>query len=144
MESVTNFSSPKKNQQAEPTPLAWFSPGPATALLVLILGLVAFDAMQDLFSGREDSGSPGIVDNNPATLPYPGAALLWFRPLDINSASLEELDMLPGVGEKGASRMLNFRMQRGFLLTVGELKQLSGPFGSRRYAYLESYLRAGP
>ena len=144
MESVTNSSSQKSSPQAEAVPLAWFSPWPAAVLLVLIIGLVAFDAMEGVFSGREGSGSPGIVDNNPATLPYPGAALLWFRPVDINAASLEELDMLPGVGEKGASRLLNFRMQRGFLLTVGELRQVSGPFGSMRYVYLESYLRAGP
>ncbi len=142
MESVTSSSSLKKNQQTEPAALTWFASGPAAVLLFLVVTLVVSEALYVVLPARYSKDSAPAAEMT--SLPHAGAALLWFRPVDINSASMEELDLIPGVGEKGAARLLNFRMQRGFLLTVRELRQMSGPFGSRRYEYLESYLSAGP
>jgi hypothetical protein len=112
-------------------------------LLVLVLLLLGFEVIRVHHPQDGAKENPDTVTDGPAALPWPGAALLWFRPVDINSASLEELDMLPGVGEKGAALVLNFRMDRGFLLTIRELEQVSGPLGNNRYRYLENYLYAG-
>ncbi len=146
MESVTSSSSPKSSHQADPKGSSGISGwwGPAAVLLLLVLLVLGFEAIRVHLSLERTIKYPESAAGSPASLPWPGAALLWFRPVDINSASLEELDLLPGVGEKGAAILLNFRMQRGFLLTVEELDQAAGPFGSDRYRYLENYLCAGP
>ncbi len=147
MESVTRSSNQKNVQQADRTDAktgpGWFATGPALALLMLICLLLAWDIGR-YFTANGPAhpavSGQGAVNNH---LPWPGAVLLYFQPVDINSASVEELDMLPGVGEKTAAALLNFRMRRGFLLTVDELDTLYGPFGTERLEYLKNYLTTG-
>lgn len=51
-------------------------------------------------------------------------ALLYFEPINVNSATLEELDLLPGVGPKTAQSILNLRQENGFFLLNDELKDV--------------------
>lgn len=51
-------------------------------------------------------------------------ALLYFKPIDVNSATLEELDLLPGVGFKTAQAILILRQKNGFFLLNEELKDV--------------------
>ncbi len=71
--------------------------------------------------------------------------LLYFEPVDVNSATLEELDLLPGVGPKTAQAILNLRQENGFFLLNEELKDaLTRAHLPRRYMNLlaGSYLTA--
>lgn len=47
-------------------------------------------------------------------------------PVDLNTASLEQLDALPGVGPVLAQRILDWRSQNGRFSTVDELGEVSG------------------
>ncbi len=148
MESVTSSSSQKNDlspvrTEHTNTGAARFDTGPALALLMLICLLLVWDTGRYLTA--DGPAHPAVsaqraVDSH---LPWPGAALLYFHPIDINSASIEELDLLIGVGERTAAALLNFRMQRGFLLTVDELDMLYGPFGTKRLEYVKNYITTG-
>ncbi len=147
MESVTNSSSQKKIQEQDKTDAStwavWFETGPVLALLMLICLLLAWDIGRYFTADSDVHSLISGQNTQHRHLPWPGAALLYFQPIDINYASVEELDMLPGVGEKTASALLNFRMQRGFLLTAGEIREMDGPFASSRLEYLQNYLTTG-
>ncbi len=49
-----------------------------------------------------------------------------FTPLNINAAALEELMILPGIGEKYAGAIIRYRSQKGSFAAIEELKQIQG------------------
>jgi len=66
--------------------------------------------------------------------------LLFFRPMDINSASLEELTLLPGIGEVTACRIVQFRQSLGFFLSVEELDTINSPLNPKLLEAIAPYL----
>ncbi len=56
---------------------------------------------------------------------------------DINKASYEELIMVPGIGEKTAQKILQFRQDVGFILDLNELLIPYGPLDSMTLACLK-------
>jgi competence protein ComEA len=57
-------------------------------------------------------------------------------PVNLNTASLAQLETLPGVGPVLAQRILDYRGQHGGFHSVSELRQVSG-IGDSRYAQLK-------
>lgn len=72
---------------------------------------------------------------------YSGYAHLFFSPVDINSASLEELTVLPDIGEKRAERILALKASVGFFFSKEELGSLDGPINSKVIRSLTSYIK---
>ena len=62
--------------------------------------------------------------------------------VNINTATLEELQELPGIGPTLAQRILDSRKEYGFFPTVAQLKDVEG-IGSKRYAELEPLITVG-
>jgi competence protein ComEA len=62
--------------------------------------------------------------------------------LDINRASVEELQTLPGIGAVLAQRIVERRAARPFQ-TVGQLRSVKG-IGAKRFARLQSRVTVGP
>ncbi|MEF3169498.1 MAG: helix-hairpin-helix domain-containing protein [Deltaproteobacteria bacterium] len=62
-----------------------------------------------------------------------------FRPIDLNSASFEELTDLPGIGEKRAEAILKLRCDLGFFLVTEDLL-LSPSIGVKHLAALRPYV----
>lgn len=60
--------------------------------------------------------------------------------VDLNTATLEQLDGLPGVGPVLAQRILDYRDEHGGFRTVAQLKNVSG-IGPSRFADLERKVR---
>jgi len=58
--------------------------------------------------------------------------------LNLNGATAEQLDLLPGVGPKAASRIIAHRQKRAFE-RIEELVQVRG-FGKRRFEKMRSHL----
>jgi len=46
--------------------------------------------------------------------------------VNVNTASVEELQLLPGVGEKRAEQIIEMRKERGGFRSVDELKDVKG------------------
>jgi competence protein ComEA len=81
-------------------------------------------------AGGSDAGAP------PAGSPGGGSA----GPIDLNTATLAELDTLPGVGPVLAQRILDWRTQHGQFASVDQLSDVPG-IGDSRMAQLRDLVR---
>jgi len=52
--------------------------------------------------------------------------------ININTATIEELDNLPGVGEATANKILNYREENGMFKSIEEVKNVNG-IGEKKY-----------
>ncbi|KAB1946614.1 ComEA family DNA-binding protein [Micromonospora sp. ALFpr18c] len=71
-----------------------------------------------------------------AAAPAAGGAAPAAGPLNLNTATLAQLDALPGVGPVLAQRILTHREQHGGFKAVGDLRQVDG-IGDARYEQLK-------
>ena len=70
----------------------------------------------------------------------PGGALAAGQQLDLNTATVEQLDQLDGVGPATAQKIVAYRQQHGGFRSVDELDQVPG-IGPKRLAALRDHLR---
>ncbi|MGV9691758.1 helix-hairpin-helix domain-containing protein [Streptomyces sp. NPDC003444] len=61
-------------------------------------------------------------------------------PVSLNTATVEQLDTLPGVGPVLAQHIIDHRTEHGGFRSVAELREVSG-IGERRFADLEPLVR---
>ena len=89
------------------------------------------------FSGAAGlPGSPSSATVTMAPSPQSGAS-----PLDLNTASISELDGLPGIGPSKAAAILQYRERQGRFSTVDELERVPG-FGPAAVSRLRDQLVA--
>ncbi|MFE2579399.1 helix-hairpin-helix domain-containing protein [Streptomyces sp. NPDC059378] len=82
-------------------------------------------------AGPGTGGTPG---GGPAGGALPAA------PFSLNTATVEQLDTLPGVGPVLARHILDYRVQHGGFRSVDELRDVNG-IGDRRFADLRNLVR---
>lgn len=58
----------------------------------------------------------------------------------MNTATLEQLDTLPGIGPVTAQKILDWRKEHGTFTSVSELQEVDG-IGPKTYADLEDRVR---
>ncbi|GGP91408.1 MULTISPECIES: ComEA family DNA-binding protein [Streptomyces] len=87
-------------------------------------------------------GEQVLVGVNATAQPPPGGAVGGppAGPLSLGSATVEQLDGLPGVGPVLAQHIVDFRTARGGFRSVEELRQVNG-IGERRFADLRTLVR---
>ncbi|MEO3783128.1 ComEA family DNA-binding protein [Actinocorallia sp. B10E7] len=73
----------------------------------------------------------------------PAASTGPATPLDLNTATLEQLQELPGVGPVLAQRILDHRAENGLFRTVEQLQDVNG-IGERRFADLKDEVHVTP
>jgi competence protein ComEA len=76
-------------------------------------------------AGGADAGAPG--GGSPASPP---------GPVDLNTATPEQLDQLPGIGPVTAQKILGWRQQNGRFHSVEELQEVDG-IGPKTFADLQ-------
>jgi competence protein ComEA len=64
--------------------------------------------------------------------------LVFSIPLDLNRASVEDLCLLPGIGESLAQEVLSYRERRRGFRSVEELKNVKG-IGEKKYQTLKDF-----
>lgn len=89
-------------------------------------------------SAPEVSSAPA-ASNNEESKPE---SLLEGEVIDINSAPVEDLQRLPGIGEKRAQAIVAWREEHGPFQSVDELVQVSG-IGEKLLAGLPGLCRGG-
>jgi competence protein ComEA len=90
------------------------------------------DGRQVLVPERAGAGagaSPGTGSAAPAAAPVEG------QPVNLNTATLEQLDTLSGIGPLTAQKILDFREERGGFSSIEELGEIPG-IGDKRLASL--------
>ena len=77
-----------------------------------------------------------LVITDPAQVPV--AAELGGIPLvDLNTATLEQLDSLPGIGQTRAEAIIQYRIDHGNFVTIDELRNVSG-FGEALFDQIKT------
>ena len=88
------------------------------------LARVLVDGEQVVVQSR--NGPPVVAAPGAAAGAPPGAAPAPAGPVDLNTATLEALDGLPGIGPVLAQRILDWRTAHGRFSSVDELGEVSG------------------
>jgi len=78
---------------------------------------------------------------SPAQTAQWDTALALARQVDVNTASVAELERLPGVGPMLSQRIVEYRTAHGRFQTAEELQQVQG-IGSKTYEALRDYVIA--
>ncbi|MDQ4030910.1 MAG: ComEA family DNA-binding protein [Actinomycetota bacterium] len=108
-------------------------PLPGTDLMGLNIARRLSDGEQLLIGVAPPPGQPtdGAAPSTPS-----GES----RKVDLNTATLEQLDVLPGVGPVTAQRILDWRAAHGRFISVDQLREVSG-IGQARLARLKDLVR---
>jgi competence protein ComEA len=82
-----------------------------------------------------------------AALLVSGTAMAAGKPaptakVNLNTASVEQLSTLPGVGPKLAARIVEYRQKSGTFRTTQELMNVQG-IGEKNFAKIEAWLSVG-
>ena len=83
-------------------------------------------------------GAPPPPTPGAAHPPTPGAQPS--TPVDLNKATLADLESLPGVGPVLAQRILDWRTEHGRFTTVDELQEVTG-VGEKKFESLKPHVR---
>lgn len=118
---------------------------PGTDLLGLNLARKLSDGEQLLVGVAPPPGQPtdgGVppAPGAPATGATGGAGGGAGSAVDLNAATMEQLDALPGVGPVTAQRILDWRAAHGRFTSVDQLREVSG-IGESKYAQLKDLVR---
>jgi len=98
-------------------------------LALLALGTVLAGALAPVASAAPPDAKAAAASAAPSSV-------------NVNTATMDELTALPGIGEKRAEAILEMRKQKGGFKSVDELTEVKG-IGPANLEKLRPYLRAG-
>lgn len=116
----------------------WIMIGITCVFLCVILGI---------FIGRNFTDSYKRIEDfpvNPPTQTDDKSEAITDDPvkIDLNAATLYQLQLLPGVGEAIAQRIIDYRSQNNGFQSVEELMKVDG-IGEKKFAEIEPYIKIG-
>lgn len=93
-----------------------------------------------LYQGGPSAPSKYVQSTRPAGGNKPALAPLGPGSISLNTASLAELDRLPGVGPTTAEKILAYRRDHGGFASIDEMLSVKG-IGPKKLAAMRKYLR---
>ncbi|MFJ4684846.1 ComEA family DNA-binding protein [Streptomyces sp. NPDC088789] len=113
---------------------------PGTELDGLNRARVLVDGEQVVVGGAPTGSAPGSPDSAGAVGGGGVAGAVPAGPISLNTATLDQLDTLPGVGPVLARHIVEYRTEHGGFRSVDELRDVNG-IGDRRFADLRELVR---
>lgn len=110
-----------------------------------LLGItgVFFCILLGVFIGRNFVSNGIIINNNHNnSITESSDQTQNVNVLDLNAATLDELVLLPGIGETLAQRIIDYRTEHNGFTSVDELKRVSG-IGDKKFEDIMPYVRVG-
>ncbi|MFF2188189.1 helix-hairpin-helix domain-containing protein [Streptomyces sp. NPDC058155] len=111
---------------------------PGADLTGLNRARVLVDGEQVVVGGPAPPGQ--VAPGGAAAGPGAGGAGPGGAPVSLSTATVEQLDTLPGVGPVLAQHIIDYRTQHGGYRSVDELREVNG-IGERRFADIEPRVR---
>ena len=106
------------------------------------IALLSQAGSADREAGEEDAGPKRPASGKPFSVGAgSGSGRSVSFPLDLNAARLEDLMQLPGIGEKLAQRLVDYRKRHGAFRSVEELRKVQG-IGAKRMERLRPLVMA--
>ncbi|MBW1838977.1 MAG: helix-hairpin-helix domain-containing protein [Deltaproteobacteria bacterium] len=98
---------------------------------------------EEHFLTEVSNGAKISISSNPSSCTVgmmgPEKRLLFFIPININTASVEELVVVPAIGEKTARAIIYHREKHGNFTSLDELKKVSG-IGNYNFKKMKKHL----
>ena len=115
------------------------------SILLLVLTVACLSFLVGIFLGRSYAGSPVNVSIAPTQTTAATTAVTEATAptlVNINTAGVDALSQLPGIGEVIAQRIIDYREENGPFETVTELLNVEG-IGETRLEEILSLITAG-
>lgn len=95
--------------------------------LMLLIGVAVLTSGLLLFADRppaRQEPSPAVIHLEQVSILLP--VFITPEPIDINSATIDELIVLPGIGPALAQRIIDYRAEHGPFRSIKDLEGVSG------------------
>lgn len=113
----------------------WILVGITSAFLCLLIGI---------FLGRNTNQSYIPVQDaiNAYTQPTINGTIAYDGRIDLNDATIQQLQLLPGIGETLAQRIIDYRTENGDFKSIEDLMNVKG-IAEKKFEQLKPYVKIG-